>query len=400
MTWVGLTDEELREISSSNYMDVLLEKYGSSLADFADHFKSGTNNTLASNLCYVSDSMNNIKGQITEHTDMNYSGSEGEAAIVGAMYSAANYYGTVTNTLYGNLSAEADAVYAIANTIFKMDQSAATMSETTLTDGIKGMYNSTSADMTAALTNLRDTSAKLYDTAKTAVTANGRYDSLSTILTNSPTPGSVGKISIASLESAVDAIVPVLDEGVAEAQALKASVSDFISGIGTSNILQGNIWDEVKTNMLNYENLLDCNMTASQNISDAIKIAMSAVVQYIEGAESSIAAVEGTDYAGFASSGELDDSKLPEISRTIESISKAIDDLDERIAQIEAANAACEAAPKPKSCTITDTSGMRATLEKYKADKEVLETYKGVLEGFAAVVADAQQLINDVIEET
>ena len=301
--------------SSTLSMESLLEQYGDSLANFAAHFQRGDNNTLASNLCYVSDSMNNIKGQITEHTDMNYSGSEGEAAIVGAMYSAANYYGTVTNTLYGNLSAEADAVYAIANTIFKMDQSAATMSETTLTDGIKGMYNSTSPDMTAALETLRTTSANLYDTAKTAVLAGGQYDSLSSILTNSPTPGSVGKISIASLESAVDSIVPVLDEGVAEAQALKASVSDFISGIGTSNILQGNIWDEVKTNMLNYENLLDCNMIASQNISDAIKIAMSAVVQYIEGAESSIAAVEGTDYAGFASSGELDDSKLPEISK-------------------------------------------------------------------------------------
>ena len=391
-------DEAMSLVGGTSNVEKLRAKYDN-LADFASHYKSRNSDTLASNLSYVANSMNSVKGLITEHTNMNYTGGSGEAAIVGAMYDAANYYGSITNVLYGNLSAEADAVYAIANQIYKMDQAGSIISESTLTDGVKGLYSSSSPDMDAALQNLRDTSASLYDTAKTAVTTSGIYDSLTTVLTDSPSAGSVGRISISSLENAIDSIVPVLDEGVAEAQALKASVSDFMSGIGASNILQGDIWNEVKTNMLNYENLLDCNMKASEHISKAIKVAMGAVTKYIQDAESSIAAVEGTDYGSFAESGELDDSKLPEISRTITTITNAIADLEDRIEAIEAANAACEAAPEPKSCTITDTSHMRTTLQKYKSDKEILDTYKGILEGFAPVVADAQNLINEAIND-
>ena len=128
MTWVRLSEEELREVCSSNYMETLLKKYDN-LSDFASHYRTGDNSNLVSNLCFVNDSMNDIKGKINVSDQLNYSKTDSsESAVVGAMYDAVDYYTSVNSKLYANLSAEADAVYTIANAIFQMDQTAALVS--------------------------------------------------------------------------------------------------------------------------------------------------------------------------------------------------------------------------------------------------------------------------------
>jgi hypothetical protein len=212
----------------------------SNLADFAARFQGG-GDTLASNLVVVSNSMNELKGKITEHQDLNYTKeSDNEASIIGAMYSAANYYGTVTNLLYGNISTEADAVYSIANAIYKMDGCSSQIAESSLTDSMSSLY--ATSGLSSEIAALEKASADLYDKARSSVTAGGRYDELMTVLGPKVESGHVGKISISSLESAINAIVPSLNNEVERANGLKTQVNDFMSNIGASNILKGGVW--------------------------------------------------------------------------------------------------------------------------------------------------------------
>ncbi len=406
LVWIKMSDDEVREVSSTNYMEVLLEKC-TTLEEFADRYRSSNNTTLASNLSFVSNSMSDLKGRITSHTDINYTkGSDNEAGIVGAMYSATNYYGAVTNVLYGNISAEADAVYAIANAIYQMDGCAAVIADETLTDGVSSLFNSPS--LASNLEALQKTTSELVDTAKNAVMANGRYDELSTLLTNSVAEGTVGKISISSLESAINAVVPSLNEEVEKAQGLKSSVDEFMSGIGASNILQGGPWDAVKSNMEAYQNLLDCNMKAANFISDTIKAAMGVVVDYINGSSDAINAVAGTDFGGFVSVGELDDSKLPEIQTTLEEIATQIETLSATITEMENAKEQVCSTPvgtEAPSCTwvnkysASDIQPYRDSLTKYETAQTALNTYATRLAGLAPLVENAQKMINDAISQ-
>ncbi len=410
LVWVKMDDDEVREVSSANYMEVLLEKY-KELGDFAAHYRSGKGETLASNLVYVSEAMSEIKGQITDHADINYTAaSSGEAKIIGSFYNATNYYGTVTNLLYNNLSAETDAVYGIANAIFQLDQCASMVSETSLTDGVKGLYSKNNVTVANALDKLESTSAGLFEAAKNAAQANGRYSELRNVLSNNPVPGEVGKISISSLESAINSIVPSLNNEVDKATALKSSVSNFMTGIGENNILQGDVWERVKTNMSNYENLLDCNVKAANFISDTIKTAMGIITDYIQGAESKISAVGQTDYGSLATVNELDDSKLPELIAAIEEMTIKIAEQDAFIKEQEAKPDVCDTCSDDGGKTTYDCHCRRPysaeqmqewknTLAKYIEVKGTLDTYKGVLEGFAPVVAKAQKIINDAVEQ-
>ncbi len=395
-------DDALLSVSISLY-----EKC-SELKEFAAHYK-GKGDTLASNLSYVSNAMSLIKSQIIEHTDINYTPtSSGEAKIIDSFYTASNYYGAVTNVLYGNLAAEADAVYAIANAIYKLDNCGSMIAETTLTDGVKGLFKT--SNVSNEIEQLSKVSAELFDTAKNAVTADGRYSALREVLGTTPVAGGVGKISISSLEAAINAIVPNLQNEVDKANGLKSSVAEFMTGIGTSNILQGETWENVKTNMSNYENLLDCNAKAAVFLSDTIKTAMGMVTDYIQGAESKISAVGQTDYGSLATVNELDDSKLPELIAAIEEMTTKIAEQEAFIKEQEAKPDVCDTCSDDGGKTTyecncrrpysaADMQGWKETLEKYIEVKGTLDTYKGVLEGFAPVVANAQKIINDAIEQ-
>ncbi len=378
------------------------------LEEFASKYK-GTSNTLASNLSFVSNSMNGLKSSITAHQDINYQPSKtGEAGIIGTMYSATNYYGAVTNKLYGNLSAEADTVYAIANAIYKMDGCGAAIAESGLTDSMKGMFSSSS--LNSNVEQLKKTSSELFENAKSAVMASGRYDELTGILGSQITPGGVGSISITALESAINAVVPSLNAEVEKATQLKTGVTDFMAGIGASNILQGGVWEDVEKNMSNYQNLLDANSKAATFISDTLKTAMGMITNYIEEAGASISAVGGTEYSGLASAGELDDSKIPELNQAIEEVKTNIETVETKITEMEnATERKCDPLPEGstetqncydvKKYTAADIQPYKDKLEKYKEVLETLNTYLGKLEGLAPVVQAAQEIIQSAIDQ-
>ena len=402
--------DEFVKLVNTGTLESLYEK-NKELHDFSQYFNGGPGDTLGSNLAFVSNSMDGITGKITQHQDVNYSkGSDNEAKIIGSMYTAANYYGAVTNILYGNLAAEANAVYAIANAIYKMDGCASVIAEGSLTNGVKNLYNP--SGLNSELAQLEKATSELYDTAKSAVLANGRYEELTKILGESTEAGKVGKISISALESAINNVVPALNNEVSQALGLKQGVADFMSGIGSSNILSGGVWDNVKTNMQNYSNLLDANMKSADFISESIKTAMGMVVKYVQNAESAISAVSSTEYGGLVSAGELDDSKLSELQTAITEMETKITEQEATIAKMEAeTEEICEeigttADGLPnKNCrtekkyTEEELKPYKEQLEKYKQIKETLNNYKGVLEGLAPVVQAAQEIINQSIDQ-
>ena len=389
-----------------------LKEAGGDLQTFANAYKSDDSSTLASNLSYVSSCMDTIRSQINEHGDLNYqSETDHDAKVIGAMYSAANYYGAVTNKLYGDLAAETEAVYGIANAIFQMDGFASQIAESTLTDGMSSLFASTNPAVAQQLENLSNRSKGLIDTLTSAVAAGGRYDELKTMLSSSTAAGSIGKISLSSLDSAVNAVLPSLDNEVANARQLSASVTDFMSGIGASNILKGGVWEDVKLNMVNYQNLLKANENAATHIQDAVLTAMGIIKDYIDNAAGSINAMDTTDYGSLATLGELDDSKLPELEAALREMQVKIDETDAKVKQLEdSRHMVPDGYTDPKTGEFVKTGEhqepseeyiqvFRDELAGYVSIKETLDSYKAVLDGFGPVVQAAQEIINQAIDD-
>ncbi len=366
------------------------------LSEFASRYR-GKNGTLASDLSFVSNSMDAIQSQITAHNDINYQkGSDDEAGVIGAMYGAANYYGAVTNELYKNLTSETNAVYAIANAIYQMDGAASMIAESTLTDGMKKMFDPSNPTLTVEIDKLAAATSDLYNNAKNAAMASGRYDELTTLLCNPLEEGGVGKINVSALESAISAIVPSLNSEVEKAVGLKAGVDDFLSGIGSSSILQGGAWDAVKANMESYQNLLDCNVQAAEFISDSIKTAMGSIVDYM-----------GEDV-------ELDDTKLPELKQQFEDLKTKIEEMKVTLTKMQSCTVPGEThtstdpeTGEPTSYTDPDTpcytsgelSAYSETIAEAEFQRDELKKDIEKLEGLAEVVQNAQKLINDAIEQ-
>ncbi len=383
------------------------------LSDFS-YLYQGSGDTLASNLSYVNNSMNEIRGQITEHQDINYTKeSDNEAGIVGALYNVTNYYGSVTNLLYGNLSAETEAVYGIADAIYKMDGFSSLMAESTLSDGMSSMYDSSNPAVAEQLEKLKAATSGLYDTAKNAVLAGGRYDELTSVLGERKEAGNVGKVSISSLESAINSIVPALGDEVEKAKSLKSGVSEFMTGIGASNTLQGGVWEDVKINMANYENLLDANVKAATFIQDSVLTAMGMVTDYINSAGDKIAAVGALEnYGNLATSvEELDDSKLPELASALSEMQAKIDETDAKVVQMEASRHMVEdgyydhetgqfvKTGEHQEPSEAEIQVYRDLLAKYTSIKSTLDSYREVLEGLAPVVQAAQEVIQNAVDQ-
>ena len=405
-----LTYDEFIELMNTSSIEGLYEK-NSELDAFAQYFNGGPGDTLGSNLAYVSNSMNSMKGKITEHQDINYTKeSDNEASIIGTMYAATNYYGAVTNLLYGNMKTEADAVYNIANAIYKMDGCASQIAESSLTDNMSSIYNTSGLSNEVAA--LEKASSDLYETAKSSALAGGRYDALESIFSSKAESGKVGKVSISSLESAINSIVPSLNNEVETANSLKSEVNDFMSNIGSSNILQGGVWDNVKKNMQNYSNLLDANIKSADVIDEALKTAMGLVTSYIQDAGNEISAVGAlADYGDLATAGELDDTKLPELTAALTEMQTKIDETDAKVKELEASrHMVDDGYTDPETGEFVKTGEhqepseeeiqpYRDQLEKYKQIKQTLDEYREVLEGLAPVVQAAQDIIQDAVNQ-
>ena len=383
--------ELVREMFVKN-MENLYEK-NSELSSFANTFnKLEAGTSLASNLSFVSNSVNDIKGKLVEHNKLNYTKeSNNEAGIIGSFYGASNYFGAITNKLYGNISTEADAVYSIANAIYKMDGFASVMAESSLTDSISSMFATSNTSISAELEKLKSATSNLFDTAKNAVMADNIYNEISAITGLKLTEGKVGRISASAIKSAVNAIIPSLNNTIETSNNLKNGVDSFISGIGNSNILQGGVWNDVKSNLTSYQSLLNANVKAASFIEEAIQTAMGIIIDYM-----------GDDP-------ELDDSKLPTLREEYSKYQSLISDINGTISSMSA----CKTEEKTivnddgeeektggKACyTDSEIQSKRNILLGYNESQKSLEDEIKKLEGLAPVVQAAQEIIQSAIDQ-
>ena len=359
-----------------------------SLSAFSAGYTTKGNNTLASNLCFVSDHMQSIKSQIGVHNDLQYTkGSDNEASVVGAMYGAANYFGSVTNRLYDNLSSEADAIYGIANLIYQMDQCEALLAEDKLSAGMSGLYNSTNPGMADQLDRLKAASDALrLSMSQEALNAGGRYDELANTLTKALSPGTSGKISVDALKAAVSAITPTLDAEIDRAKALSQGVDEFMSGIGAGSLLQGGVWDDVATNLSTYKDMLKVSQQAAEFLQDAMKTAMGIIIDYMG------------DYDS------LDDSELEAKEQALKEAESAYNAADAAykaaVACVpRAAEKATDGTIITPAVTCPDVGAAKAALDNAKTVFDELTKLVEKLRGLADVLKAAQDIILDAVNQ-
>ncbi len=381
-----LTYEEFMKIVNTNTVTALYEQYKDDFKAFSSNF-TGQGDTLGSNLAYVYNSMSDVEAMIQPSSDINHTAGTGESSIISAMYAASNYYGSVTNKLYENLSDETTAIRAIAEAIFKLDGAASEIAETSLTDGIKTLYSTSNPSIASELENLKSATGKLLENASAAVT--GRYNEIENLIGKDVEIGGVGKISKGMLDSAINDIVPALNKEVEVANGVKSSIDSFLGGIGgSSSLLQGGVWEDVKTNLETYKYLLDHNIAASEFIEESIKTAMGLIYDYL-----------GED-------SELDDSKLPELRDELSAAEKKLSDLEEQKRQMVASqHQVCDTDGNGNAtnCRLepsdAEIAAVQASIDEAKENVEKLKKEVKRLEDLAAVINAAQDIIMDAIDQ-
>ena len=212
------------------------------LAEFASKYKGGSGN-LASNMSFVANSLGTIRNGIELMPAATGSGASG--GIMGSFYSANNYYSGVTNTILTTLASETDAIYAIANAIYKMDGFSASIAESSLSSGVSStLFNpSNSSEIEGLNARLGQSIDNMLNDAEL-----GFYNAYK----NSFISGNVGKTSLSDIDAAMRSITSTLSNEVQSANSMKGYIDSLTAGIGAGNMLSGGVWDSVKANMETY----------------------------------------------------------------------------------------------------------------------------------------------------
>ncbi len=350
----GNTVELLSNTNDASALAKEIKENGGDLSTFAQIYDSSSSgDTLASNLSFVSNAMGDLKSKIVANENFNYKGGDGEAKVVNAMYNAADYYSNTNNKVFSNLSAEADAIYTIANGIFNMDQAASMVAETSLTDGVKGLFDTSNPEIAEGLAKLNSATQSLIDDASALCDAS-KYEELQGLLDMGD--GNIGKLSVSSLSDAVSKVIPSLQDGVTTAQGLKGSLDEFMSGIGAGNILQGGVWDEVLGDLEAYQNILDASIAASEYIQDVVTTAMGMYIDFFSNANKDIlsgissagcgdfaGAIDGVigSLSGFHDDEEIDTNNKGILEEAMSAIEKAREEAEKIFEINEKAYAAC-----------------------------------------------------------
>ncbi len=399
--WV---DSDINELERSGYVQIngeyieikskkgdaealrseLIEK-DEGLSTFAKVYKSDGSRTLASDLSFVSNSVDEIRTQISarDGSDLSYTVSKGQAGVLGSAYDLSNYYKGINSALYTDLSAEADAVYTIADSIYRMDGAASLVAETTLSDGVSELFSTT--NFTNNAQQLRELSAKLVSDAR-AATDMSKYNNLTNFLGSNLQYGNVGSLSKSDLNAAINSIVPQLEAETATAQGLKNSLETFRNGIG-SNILQGGIWDNVGKNLDTFGSLLDANMETSNFIQDVLKAALIMVEEAM-------------------TEDEMSDEKYDELREESRRLGIKIAALDYELERLVASkhmvtdydhlgNAIGSHQEPPQSLI----DSVQTSLDEARDNKEKVDTEISNIEQYVDAVIKAQSLIDEALSQ-
>ncbi len=368
---------------------------GATLSDFADRFINTSENgdTLASNLSFVSNSMNALVSKISTSDNLNTSMPSNVAGISSSILGVGNYLNGINSTLMGKLTDESNAVYSVADAIYQMDGVAALMASSTLDETMSSLYSPSNSSLKTCVETL-DGTVKSLTSAFNSEDSKSAFNQLSNTLGTSIPIGGVGKVSISDLKSSLSSTVNLLENNEANAAILVSSIDNFIGEIGASKTLQGGVWDNVKTDLAHYEDLLALDIEASEFVKSAVQTAVALVEDYM-----------GSDT-------ELDDSRLPELRETLSNVQAEIANVEQTITSMEnemiyVCDTCSDANGNSYSCncrwehkyTEADIAPYRETLAQLQAQEQELEAEIEKLEGLAAVINQAQSIINDALEQ-
>ena len=382
-------DKEGKEIDLNSISD----NPDSALAQYAsNHISTSAGRTITSNLSYVQNSMDSLQSRISGVDALSYTGGTGslgssEAPVVGSVYDATNYYTNITNNLYGKLGAEISTVKAIAQAMYDMDQSANKAAENGLTDGSDiNIFSSSNYGTQLAALN-----ANMHDVAITSAQESSRaFNKIADTLQSTVTNGNVGFVSKDSLLNAVNSITPILQGEIDRANSMQADINSFIDGISSSGVLQGDVWENVKTNMEQYNNLLECNKEAANFLTDTVTKAMGMVVELM-------------DQEGLT---EIDDKNYQEYCDNLEKAKRDIARLTTLIANMRASqhwvdeyDSIGKWIGSHKDPSDEEIGAKEAELAEAEALKDECEHWKGVYEELARRVQAAQDAILEATEK-
>jgi len=381
-----------------------------SLAKISASNTTKDDNTLRSNLCIVSDDVHAITGSIRPSQSVNYkAATDNEAKVVGAMYDVTNYFGSVTNALYSNLSDESNAIYNIANLIYHMDKAEALLAETNLDETQKGIYSVSNPEIAFDYERLQNSAAGLSSAVEEAMNAADKYSSLTDFFGTNIEAGKVGRISQEALKNAVYNIKNALDEDIATSGQVRGNVSTLL-GRFDQGILTGGVWDDVRTNLESYEKLLKVNEQAAVAIEEAVERSMGMIIDYIDQSADVLKKAGTTTFASGIALDEIDDSQLPALEAELKNLQDKIDELTPQLESM--VNSQTTVADKKvgedgkevitgyhKEPSDEAIAAFRKQLQDVIDTKKILDDYAGVLRGFAPVVAAAQKEIDYVLNQ-
>ncbi len=263
--------------ANGNEVDVskVKENDESALAKEAKNHKLsdgiGAKGDLKSNLSYVQNSMGEVKSATVSMPDSTkYEPSvPNEVPLVGAMYGTGSYHRSITNELFSKLSDEASAITSIAQAIYEMDQEQAKEA-----CGLGGTFGeSLNAHNIVLNSNLNSLAIEMSNESR------NQYSKAIQLLNG----GVEGSLNKSNVKLTIDLIKEDVNTTLDKVNTAKGTVSSFLGGMG--DVLEGEIWDNVRTNLEHYENILDCDTVMGNKLSEVMDTVGGIMYDFFDNAE-------------------------------------------------------------------------------------------------------------------
>lgn len=342
---------------------------------------SHSDGTLGADLYSIGSSINSVRGTLNINEYQN-TYCEGTSNIPSQLSNVQSSFVNISNNLNALLASETNVIASIAQTIYDMDVERANAA-ISLSDG-SGLLSSNSS--------YSDFSCK-YST----LDLNHNTISFDKFLfnTGSHVEGNSGKICMSDIDAMLggSSLTGPLHENF-EAERISATqskreIDNLISLISSNNNFQGQIWNNVADKLESYSTCMQMRIESANKLESAMVESLKLIKNYMG------------DYE------ELDDSRLPELRQRIVETKAAIEQAKTIMT-----------ATKTVTHTYEDEKGIlqyyyttefvysadvrqqaKAFIEQATLLIEELTNEVTKLEGLPAILAQAEQIINDAIND-
>ncbi len=336
-------------------------------------------------LSSVNDIINSINTTSSLQGNIKESLTTSTSSIFDSISSGGNYLNNVSSNLLYQISLGMNNVGTMLDN-FKITDANLAKIASGLNNGLKqGLFGSPSSTI----------STDKIQSFESIVKSN------TTLFDDNISIGKAGKIAVSELTSLIKKQTDSLNSEISDASKMNTSLSNLIN----SSDIQGSGWDAFKNILNKYK---DCNETrsnAAQTLLDAYEEAKNKIIEYISPDE------------------EMDDGEIPEYEETIEKLKREIAECESKIASLKSEIARLSSI-QPKTIYTKAKNGKKSSkldyseyysaqskiasnnqliadiqglLDTAKSAKEEAEKYLERLKGLAAIISEANKLINDAI---